>query len=296
MQVRCPHCQGIFSTERAGVQFCPNCGQQINVPGAAAPGAPEAPAGAAPPAATPGPGPGGAPGQTGTPESMGPGGREPTPWERRAELGAFGGLWETWKKSMFSPEPFFSSVRPDSSWVDAMLYGWVVSIVSSVLRVPSQYLEMWGRSSTASTENLPAELQKYLSWIQASSGRTSTIVGSVVIGALLYPVMLLIGAAILHLCCMMWGCAKNGFWTTVRAVAYSQSPQVLVLIPCAGGLFAVVYTIVLEIFALGKMHDSTMGRAAGAVLTLVVVGCCCVCGGIALIAGMAGAAAAAAQH
>ena len=39
--------------------------------------------------------------------------RVPTPWERRAEIGALRGLWETWKLAMFKPDPFFRSVQPD---------------------------------------------------------------------------------------------------------------------------------------------------------------------------------------
>lgn len=284
MQVRCPHCQGIFSTERAGIQFCPNCGQQINVPGSAAPGAPETPAGAVPPTA--GPGLGGTPGQTGTPESMGPGGREPTPWERRAELGAFGGLWETWKKSMFSPEPFFSSVRPEGNWVDAMLYGWIVTAVGSLLSAPLSFLSLrLNQADLSKLENLPPQAKQIFEAMQSANGRMVLIALSA-LPLVFYPVILFVRAALVHLSCMIWGCAKNGYLATTRALGYTSSPSALAaltVIPCVGSVFGlayVVYQIVLDVFALGRIHDSTFGRSTGAVLTLYVVLCCCLCGGV----------------
>src|SRR5437867_4209924 len=109
MQARCPHCKRVFATEQPGIQPCPECGKQINVPG--------------PPSAEAGftaPGSGdqsprcarhvdrSAPstsarcgnfmcdecslsGQSPTcpacRELAGSSAREPTPWERRAEIG-----------------------------------------------------------------------------------------------------------------------------------------------------------------------------------------------------------------
>ncbi len=32
MDARCPRCSTVFTTDRSGIQFCPNCGQQVDVP------------------------------------------------------------------------------------------------------------------------------------------------------------------------------------------------------------------------------------------------------------------------
>src|SRR5438045_1022601 len=101
MQARCPHGSNVFNTERAGSQFCPNCGQQTNVPD------PAAGAGAPPP---PPPPFGAAPGGTGMP--VGPGssamGRGPVPWEERGQRGLFGAFFENTKSVLFNPEQFWS--------------------------------------------------------------------------------------------------------------------------------------------------------------------------------------------
>ena len=64
----------------------------------------------------------------------------PTPWERRGELGVVQGLFETWKKSLFEPATFWPSVDPHASQWDALLYGWIISGVSSLLTIPVMFL------------------------------------------------------------------------------------------------------------------------------------------------------------
>src|SRR5215470_2416685 len=111
MEARCPRCSTVFTTDRSGIQFCPNCGQQVDVPEPAARPPGQDPW-SQPPGGTGGAAGGGAGGGFGAGAYPG-GGRELTPWERRKELGVFQGFFETWKRSVFSPQAFFPTVRPD---------------------------------------------------------------------------------------------------------------------------------------------------------------------------------------
>jgi hypothetical protein len=97
MQARCPRCASVFNTDRSGLQFCPNCGQQVDVP--SFPGAP-----------TEGGAGWGGPSGPGGPGSQGPGAalREDTPWERRATVGWVKGLFETWKRTVLTPQAFWA--------------------------------------------------------------------------------------------------------------------------------------------------------------------------------------------
>src|SRR4051794_33983616 len=115
MQARCPHCRNVFSTERSGVQFCPSCGNQVDVPEVAAggPGVPPPP-------------------PMGEPQIPGFG---ETPWERRAELGFFPALLQTWKETMFQPQAFWRQVKPNGPFGDALIYAWIIHIVASVLAI-----------------------------------------------------------------------------------------------------------------------------------------------------------------
>jgi hypothetical protein len=95
MDARCPRCSTVFTTDRSGIQFCPNCGQQVDVPD---PHARPTPDSWGQPPGGGGSGGGGGFGAgrfTGEPPPGGgafPGQRELTPWERRKEIGVVHGF------------------------------------------------------------------------------------------------------------------------------------------------------------------------------------------------------------
>ena len=290
MQARCPHCSTVFNTERAGIQFCPNCGQQINVPDPA--GGPPPPPGA--------PGFTGSPGAPGGPGAPGPNAlaRSAVPWEERGQRGIFGAFFENVKMVLTQPEQFWSRMRPDGALSDGLFFAWICFAINGLLNIPMQLL------STAlnrgqmdefmkATRDLPPEarrfVQQYMGFI-LGGGTIGVVIGQIIV----YPVMMIISAAILHLFAMIFGVSKNGFNATARVVGYAQAPYVLGWIPCCGGLVAAIWTIVMQCWGLARAQESTTGRAVLAVLAPIVLLCCCVGGGIALVAGMAGAAAA--QH
>jgi len=318
MQFQCPHCNAQFETQRSGRQFCPNCGQQIDVaappagpaagaaptsgPGFGSPMSGSAPpsGGEVPPIGSPPPGwmpPGGPPPTGGPPPPRGPSFRQDTPWERRKELGFLPALAETWKQTVSSPERFFASVRPDGRWEDAFLYGWLLAIVAFVggliLRLPFQAMlaEQMRRSLDvlSSMRNLPPEAQRYLAMFMG--GRPVMQVWWTVLQIFLWPIAMFIGVALVHLFCIVFGCAGNGFWATFRALAYAQAPMVLAAfapVPCVGWLIAFTgwaFTVVLQIWAVMRLQETSAGKAAAAVLATPVLGCCCCCTGGFLLGG-----------
>jgi len=266
MQARCPRCASIFSTDRSGLQFCPNCGQQVDVP--PFPGSsPESSA-----AGWGGPtGPGG-------PGSMGPGPavREDTPWERRATVGWFRGLFETWKRTIFSPQHFWASVKPGASWIDALLYAWIIFTLGRLIAAPFGRLgfgNLGYQQVLEQMQQLPPEsremIQKFM------SGTTG--VAQLVAWVILYPLWIIIVAAILHLCCLLFGAAKNGYYATFRVVGYAAATSIISeSLPCLGSL-ASVYGLILMVLGIASVQETTLGKAAGAVLLPVVLLLCCGC-------------------
>ena len=293
MQARCPHCSNVFNTERAGIQFCPNCGQQINVPDPASAGAPPPP----PPPYGAAPGGPGAPAGTGGPG--GPGGysavqRGPVPWEERGRLGLFGAFFENWKMVFMQPEQFWTRVRPDGSLGDGLFFGWICFALYGILNIPLQLVSAaLNRGSMdqlmSSTRDMPPEarriFQQYIG-IFMGGGAVGVVIGEIII----YPVLLIIGAAIMHLFCMVFGVSKNGFNATVRVLGYAQAPYLIGWVPCCGPIVAAIYSLVLTIWGLARVQDSTTGRAVMAVLALPILLCCCAMG-VGILAGMAGAGA-----
>jgi hypothetical protein len=280
MEARCPRCSNVFTTDRSGIQFCPHCGQQVDVP------APPAAGWGGPPAGEFGSGRfGGEPPPGGSPGAL-PGGRQLTPWERRSELGAVKGFFETWKLSVFSPQRFFPTVRPDVPWTEALFYGWIVHAITVVLTLPFVGLGMF---TMMIPRNLPsdAQSQQVEQLSRAIAGAFG--VGPVLASLVLYPLLVIIGAAILHLFAMILGAAKNGWNATMRALCYASGPNVFTILPCVG-ILAGLYVLVLEVLALMGLQETTTGKAVAIVLAPVLLACCCAALGIFGALGMAGLA------
>ena len=95
---------------------------------------------------------------------------------------------------------------------------------------------------------------------------------------ILTPVLIAIGmfinAAILHVCLMIVGGAKQSFETTFRVVCFSAgSVYPLMIIPLCGGVIAGVWGIVLRCIGLARAHETDTGRAVLAVFLPLIV-CC----------------------
>ena len=266
MQARCPRCASIFTTDRSGLQFCPNCGQQVDVP--SFPGAPPEGSGA---------GWGGPSGPAG-PVGLGPGPalREDTPWERRATVGWFSGLFETWKRTLFSPQAFWASVKPNASWTDALLYAWILAAVGLLVSLPFTALGYGSlQPFLEQLQQLPPDVRTGLHKAMASGGLGKGIY------FFIYPLILILWAAIQHLFCMLFGAAKHGYFATLRVLAYSAAPTVFSGLPCISVLCG-FYVLVLSILGLSSVQETSLGRATAAVLGPIVLFCCCVGGAISL--------------
>jgi hypothetical protein len=265
MDARCPRCSTVFTTDRSGIQFCPNCGQQVDVP------EPAQASGAGWGQAS-GPGAGGAR-FTGEPPPGGgpiPGQRELTPWERRKELGLVHGFFETWKRSVFSPQGFFPTVRPDVPWTEALYYAWVIHGITVLLGLPLIGLGLLRPSLPSNVSGDTAQIE---TMVRAMSGGMGVAYAFGTL--LLYPLVILAVAGVIHLCAMLFGAAKNGYGATVRAICYAQGPALIAVIPCIGFL-AWIYSIVLDVLGISSLQETSTGKAAGIVLLpLLFIICCC---------------------
>jgi hypothetical protein len=86
-----------------------------------------------------------------------------------------------------------------------------------------------------------------------------------------------IAAVIYHLALLMLGGARQGFEATYRVVAFTHGSLAwLQVIPCFGGLIVLVMLFVCLINGLAQAHETTTGKAAGAVF--IPLGVCFVGG------------------
>jgi len=202
------------------------------------------------------------------------------------------GLVETWKQSILSPDRFWSSVRPDGRWEDAFLYGWLISAIASVggllvslpfrATIAAQMREVI--AMVGSRGNLPPQALEYGEIFMSGRGQ----IGYTILRILAWPIGFLIIAALVHLFCILFGCATNGFGATLRALGYAQAPMIvtmLSIVPRVGPLLAFAasaYSLVLLVWGVMRLQETNGGKAAAAVLATPVLFCCCCCGTLAL--------------
>src|SRR5205823_12855691 len=94
----------------------------------------------------------------------------------------------------------------------------------------------------------------------------------VILVPLFVVIGLFIGSAILHVCLMIVGGAKQSFETTFRVVAFSQgSTGPLQMIPVCGGVIAAVWAIIINCIGLARAHEIETGRAVLAVLLPLIL-------------------------
>jgi hypothetical protein len=116
-----------------------------------------------------------------------------------------------------------------------------------------------------------------------------------ILAPLFVVIGMFIGSAILHVCLMIVGGARQSFETTFRVMCFVEgSVSPLLVVPFCGGLIAGIWKIVLYCIGLARAHETDTGRAVIAVLLPVII----CCGGGLLIALMFGALGAwsASQH
>lgn len=204
----------------------------------------------------------------------------PLPWEARETRGLLQSFFDTLGLLVSRPAEAWGRMRERGDSTSPILFGvaicWLSMAVQSIL------------FRLVAVPMLPPFLERRFGTIGALSG------GMLIVKLIVFPFViaigLFIGAAILHLCCMIVGALQNsqsGFEGSLRAVCYSEVSSLASIIPVVGGLIAVVWWVVLAIQGVERLHKTTSGKAAAAVLVPVIV----CCGGLLLIGLVVGAAA-----
>ena len=193
--------------------------------------------------------------------SLGP--RSGLPWEVRGLR--FGTWWETMSLVLGQPSLAFSMMHQSGGLGNPILFNF------------------WGFGAPLAALGLLAIPFALLFILAGANNRDPSAIGlgvgiavGMLIALLVYIVLIvtvgaLISSAIIHVCLLMVGGAKQGFETTFRVVSFSQgaiAPVGLVLgcVPYLGALIHMVWIIVLTIIGISKAHEIPGGKAALAVL------------------------------
>lgn len=150
-----------------------------------------------------------------------------------------------------------------------------------VWQVPMSFLPLLGGNNNAGQEVI----------FQLIGNVIGGAIG-VVIGA---TIGLMISAGITHVCLMIFKGANMPYETTFRVMGYANgSTAWLNIVPFVGPLVAAIYTLVLSVIGLREAHETTTGKAIGAVLLPIAVCCGIAVVFFAIMIGVIGAAAASA--
>jgi len=175
----------------------------------------------------------------------------------------------TIKLSFSRPTYFFSSVARSADmgkpFVFAIINAAIVAVIVAAYQIGFQTF-LAGAQVAASVESL----------VSALSGPVATLVGvliMLVVVPLLTSIGLFISSGIYHLCLMLLGAATKPFVHSFRVVCYSSGPQLLQVVPIAGGMIAGIWQLVLTIMGLKTVHETTYGKVVIAVFLPMLL-CC----------------------
>ena len=210
--------------------------------------------------------------------------RSGLPWDERHSKGLFSAFIETLQMVLSRPSDAFSAMRREGGLGEPLLY----AMIGGSFGLIFYFIYQLAFQSLGIFANRPNPLAHVI----------GTSIGGVIL-IIFVPVLVAIGAfinaAILQVCLMIVGGAKQPFETTFRVICFaSGSVFPLMVVPLCGGVIAGVWDIVLRCIGLARAHETETGRAVLAVLLPLIV----CCGGGFLILMMFGALGAwsASQH
>ena len=213
--------------------------------------------------------------------------RSGLPWDQRASKGMFTAFIETLQMVLSKPAEAFSVMRREGGLGEPLIYamiggtfGWAFYFIYRLVFQSLGFLAFGGGSYRT-------DPFVYI----AGMGVAGFFL--VIFVPLFVVLITFIRSAVLHVCRMVVGGAKQSFETTFRVVCFSiGSVDPLLIIPVCGILIALVWRIVLNCIGLARAHETDTGRAVLAVFLPLIV----CCGGIFLLVIMAGGFAALLQH
>ena len=202
---------------------------------------------------------------------------EALPWE--APNAGLGSLFPTFWQFVTGPVRAYAKMSLTADLVRPMAYFVLFAVLGVAVGQFWQYV-FW---SPATLNMLPPNILSEAPWIRMLLERPTPMRVGVflIIAPFINLIVLFIWSLIIHVCLAMVGGAAKGFATTLRVVCYSQSSSIAVVIPLFGGLFQLVWSLVLQIVGLTQAHRTQGGKAAFAVLLPIAL--CCGCFTVALI-------------
>jgi hypothetical protein len=209
--------------------------------------------------------------------------RSGLPWDERQAKGLVNAFIETLQMVLSRPVVAFTAMKREGGLGEPLLYAIIGGTIGGVFAITYNFV-LRSFAPFGDRHGAFTHLFAGLGWIFL-----------LVLTPLFVVIGMFVASAILHVCLMIVGGAKQSFETTFRVICFAEGvASPLLVIPFCGGLISGVWKIVLYCIGLARAHETDTGRAVIAVLLPLIV----CCGGLLVIAMMFGALGAwsASQH
>lgn len=188
--------------------------------------------------------------------------RSGLPWDQRQEKGFFNAFIETLQMVLSKPTTAFTAMKREGGLGEPLLY----AVIGGSFGLIVYFLYRFAFHLAWSFSGRPdpfVHLLGGIGWILL-----------VIFAPLLIVIGIFINSAILHLCLMIVGGAKQSFETTFRVICFSLgSIDPLLVIPFCGVFIVAVWRITLSCIGLARAHETDTGRVILAVFLPLIV-CC----------------------
>jgi hypothetical protein len=180
--------------------------------------------------------------------------RQPTLWERRLQVGLWGGIKGTIKSVNFTPKGMFSTMAVTGGWREPLAFGLLVGSIGTMVAFFWEFM--------IATSGVLEPL-----WTPAISlGSPIMFLSLIFLSPLLMAINLFISSSLIHVLLLMVRGGKSGFEATFRVVAYSQATRVWSVIPFVGGPIGWVWRTIVQIIGLKQAHEVSYARIVVALL------------------------------
>ena len=238
-----------------------------------------------------------------------------TPWEERNKIGGWPAFKRTVVQVLFTPTAFFRAMPRAAGYEGPVLFAILIQFAQSLLFVGF----MWVLVLCFGVADFQPGMLETHAGAEAIGMLAVQSIAQVVCSPILAIIVVFVLGAIFHGGLLLFSGGRcSGFEATVRVLCYCQSVNALilvVLIPLAAlaaavgmavgdteaariaaigtqavtGMAIAVWALAVLVIGLREAHQTTTGRAIGAVVLPVFLLFCCVGGGVfALVAALHG--------
>ncbi len=184
---------------------------------------------------------------------------EGTPWEKRADLGLFTSIFMTLNKALFQPGVLFKAKGYPKGIKEPLTFGLLIGGFGDMLAFFWPVI-LFALGFLPFGDSVFVHLNGIWIFLTLLVG----IPLAVILNIFFY-------SGILHLMLLMVRGGKQGYQSTFRVVAYSQSALIWNIIPFMGSWIATVWKLVIQIIGLHEIHRISYVRVIMAFLLPVFI-------------------------